>query len=39
MFFRKLGIKLERKGDDIYIPKQESYEIQDYYRWFYFNYF
>jgi len=28
--FRKLGIKLERKGDDIYIPKQESYEIQGY---------
>lgn len=25
--FRKLGIKLERKGDDIYIPAQESYEI------------
>jgi UDP-N-acetylglucosamine 1-carboxyvinyltransferase len=28
--FRKLGIQLERKGDDIYIPKQESYEIQNY---------
>ena len=28
--FRKLGIKLERKGDDIYIPAQESYEIQRY---------
>lgn len=28
--FRKLGIKLERKGDDIYIPEQESYEIQNY---------
>lgn len=26
--FRKLGIKLERKGDDIFIPRQESYEIQ-----------
>jgi len=26
--FRKLGIKLERRGDDIFIPKQESYEIQ-----------
>ena len=26
--FRKLGIKLEIKGDDIYIPAQESYEIQ-----------
>lgn len=28
--FRKLGIKLERRGDDIYIPEQESYEIQNY---------
>ena len=28
--FRKLGIQLERKGDDIYIPSQESYEIQNY---------
>lgn len=28
--FRKLGIKLERKGDDIYIPAQDSYEIQNY---------
>lgn len=28
--FRKLGIKLEKKGDDIYIPAQESYEIQGY---------
>ena len=26
--FRRLGIKLERKGDDIYIPAQESYEIE-----------
>lgn len=26
--FRKLGIKLEKRGDDIYIPSQESYEIQ-----------
>jgi UDP-N-acetylglucosamine 1-carboxyvinyltransferase len=26
--FSKLGIKLERKGDDIFIPHQESYEIQ-----------
>jgi UDP-N-acetylglucosamine 1-carboxyvinyltransferase len=25
--FRKLGIQLEKKGDDIYIPQQESYEI------------
>ncbi|QXP62162.1 MULTISPECIES: UDP-N-acetylglucosamine 1-carboxyvinyltransferase [unclassified Polaribacter] len=28
--FRKLGIILERKGDDIYIPEQESYEIQNF---------
>ncbi|PHR74502.1 MAG: UDP-N-acetylglucosamine 1-carboxyvinyltransferase [Lutibacter sp.] len=28
--FRKLGIKLEKRGDDIYIPAQESYEIQNY---------
>ena len=28
--FSKLGIKLEKKGDDIYIPEQESYEIQNY---------
>lgn len=28
--FRKLGIQLERKGDDIYIPSQDSYEIQNY---------
>jgi UDP-N-acetylglucosamine 1-carboxyvinyltransferase len=28
--FRKLGIQLEKKGDDIYIPEQESYEIQSY---------
>lgn len=26
--FRRLGIKLERRGDDIYVPKQESYEIE-----------
>ncbi len=26
--FRRLGIKLERRGDDIYIPAQESYEIE-----------
>ena len=28
--FSKLGIKMKRKGDDIFIPKQESYEIQSY---------
>ena len=26
--FKKLGIQLERRGDDIYIPKQENYEIE-----------
>ncbi len=26
--FRKLGIQLERKGDDIYIPSQNSYKIK-----------
>jgi UDP-N-acetylglucosamine 1-carboxyvinyltransferase len=25
--FKRLGIKLERKGDDIYIPAQDMYEI------------
>ncbi len=25
--FAKLGIQMELKGDDIYIPKQESYEV------------
>ncbi len=25
--FKRLGIKLERRGDDIYIPQQDSYEI------------
>ncbi len=28
--FRKLGIQLEKRGDDIYIPEQDSYEIQTY---------
>ncbi len=28
--FSKLGIKMECKGDDIYIPSQESYEIQSF---------
>ncbi len=26
--FRRLGINLERRGDDIFIPKQEHYEIE-----------
>ena len=28
--FRKLGITFEKRGDDIYIPKNESYTIQNY---------
>jgi len=28
--FRKLGITLENRGDDIYIPEQDHYEIQNY---------
>ncbi|MFD2567530.1 UDP-N-acetylglucosamine 1-carboxyvinyltransferase [Pseudotenacibaculum haliotis] len=28
--FRKLGIQLEKRGDDIYIPQQDTYEIQTY---------
>ena len=28
--FRKLGIKLERRGDDIYVPAQEEYEIDSF---------
>ena len=28
--FTKLGIKLERKGDDIFVPSQENYEIQSF---------
>jgi UDP-N-acetylglucosamine 1-carboxyvinyltransferase len=30
MVFRRLGIKLERKGDDIYVPEQEHYEIESF---------
>ncbi|MGQ1785401.1 MULTISPECIES: UDP-N-acetylglucosamine 1-carboxyvinyltransferase [unclassified Saccharicrinis] len=26
--FRRMGIKLERRGDDIYIPEQKEYEIE-----------
>ena len=29
--FRRLGIRLEQRGDDIYVPAQEHYEIL--YRW------
>ena len=28
--FSKLGIKMERRGDDIYIPSHESYEIESF---------
>jgi UDP-N-acetylglucosamine 1-carboxyvinyltransferase len=28
--FRKLGIHLEKRGDDIFIPAQKSYSIQNY---------
>ena len=28
--FRRLGVKLEQRGDDIYIPEQESYEIESF---------
>ncbi len=28
--FKKLGISLVKRGDDIYIPEQEGYEIQGY---------
>lgn len=28
--FGRLGIKMERRGDDIYIPKQEHYEIESF---------
>ncbi len=28
--FKKLGINLEQRGDDIFIPEQESYEIQNF---------
>lgn len=28
--FRKLGIRIEEKGDDLYIPRQEHYMIEDF---------
>ena len=28
--FRRLGIKLEQRGDDIYVPAQETYEIESF---------
>ena len=30
VIFERLGIKMERRGDDIYIPEQESYEIESF---------
>ena len=28
--FRRLGIRLEQRGDDIYVPAQETYEIESF---------
>ncbi len=28
--FKKLGIKFERRGDDIFVPSQENYEIENF---------
>lgn len=28
--FRRMGVKLEQKGDDIYIPQQDSYAIESF---------
>ena len=28
--FRRLGIKIEKKGDDMFIPKQDSYTIESF---------
>ncbi len=28
--FRRMGIRLEQRGDDIYVPAQESYEIESF---------
>ena len=28
--FRRLGVKLEQRGDDIYVPAQESYELESF---------
>ena len=28
--FRRLGIKLEQRGDDIYVPAQENYQIESF---------
>ena len=26
--FRRMGVKIERRGDDIYVPSQDHYEIE-----------
>ena len=28
--FKRIGVKLEQKGDDIFVPEQESYEIESF---------
>lgn len=28
--FRRLGIKLEQRGDDIYVPAQDCYQIESF---------
>ncbi len=28
--FRRIGVKLERRGDDIFVPEQKSYEIESF---------
>ena len=28
--FKRIGVKLEQRGDDIFIPRQESYEIESF---------
>jgi len=28
--FRRLGVKIEQRGDDIFVPEQESYEIESF---------
>lgn len=28
--FRRLGIKMEQRGDDIYVPAQETYQIESF---------
>ena len=28
--FRRLGVKLEQRGDDIFVPRQDSYEIESF---------